>query len=88
MLPPSAIIQIGVGDPAVTLPARNQPAAVRLLWIFGVVDDVADGLSHRAAFAGVERHQARGCHVEHLLKKQNGLPKQTVLFFIYRIDSG
>jgi len=24
----------------------------------------------------------------HLLEKQNGLPKQTVLFFIYRIDSG
>ena len=54
--------KLGVGDPAVALPARNQPAAVRLLWIFGVVDDVADGLSHRAAFAGVERHQARGCH--------------------------
>ena len=40
------------------LPARNQPAAVRLLRIFGVVDDVADGLSHRAAFAGVQGHQA------------------------------
>ena len=48
-------------------------AAVRLLRIIGVVDDGADSLSHRAAFAGVERHQARGCHVE----KQNGLPKQT-----------
>ena len=54
--------KLGVGDPAVALPARNQPAAVRLLWIFGVVDDVADGLSHRAAFAGVQGHQARGCH--------------------------
>ena len=55
--------KLGVGDPAVALPARNQPAAVRLLRIFGVVDDSADGLSHRAAFAGVQRHQARGCHV-------------------------
>lgn len=70
--------KLGVGDPAVALPACYQPAAVRLLRIFGVVDDSADGLSHRAAFAGVERHQARGCHVEHLLEKSNGLPKQTV----------
>ena len=31
--------------------------------------DVADSLSHRAAFAGVQGHQARGCHVEHLLEK-------------------
>ena len=55
--------KLGVGDPTVALPARNQPAAVCLLRIFGVVDDSADGLSHRAAFAGVQRHQARGCHV-------------------------
>ena len=61
--------KLGVGDPAVALPARNQPAAVRLLRIFGVVDDGADGLSHRAAFAGVERHQACGCHDGHLLEK-------------------
>jgi len=61
--------KLGVGDPAVALPACYQPAAVCLLRIFGVVDDSADGLSHRAAFAGVERHQARGCHVEHLLEK-------------------
>ena len=54
--------KLGVGDPAVALPARYQPAAVCLLRVFGVVDDVADGLSNRAAFAGVERHQARGCH--------------------------
>ena len=80
--------KLGIGDPAVALPARNQPAAVCLLRVFGVVDNVADGLSHRAAFAGVQGHQARGCHAEHLLEKQNGLPKQTVLFFIYRIDSG
>ena len=61
--------ELGIGDPAVALPARYQPAAVRLLRIFGVVDDSADGLSHRAAFAGVERHQACGCHDGHLLEK-------------------
>ena len=55
--------KLGVSDPAVALPACNQSAAVRLLRIFGVVNDVADGLSHRAAFAGVQGHQARGCHV-------------------------
>jgi len=38
----------------------------------------ADSLFHRAAFAGVERHQARGYHVGHLLEKKNSLPKQTV----------
>ena len=48
--------ELGVGNPAVALPACNQPAAVCLLRIFGVVDDVADGLSHRAAFAGVQGH--------------------------------
>ena len=61
--------ELGIGDPAVALPACYQPAAVCLLRIFGVVDDGADGLSHRAAFAGVQGHQARGCHVEHLLEK-------------------
>ena len=58
-----------LGDPAVALPARDQPAAVRLSRIFGVVNDSADGLSHRAAYAGVQGHQARGCHVGHLLEK-------------------
>ena len=70
--------KLGVGDPAVALPACYQPAAVCLLRIFGVVDDSADGLSHRAAFAGVQRHQTCGCHVGHLLEKSNSLPKQTV----------
>ena len=61
--------ELGIGDPAVALPACYQPAAVCLLRIFGVVDDSADGLSHRAAFAGVERNQACGCHDGHLLEK-------------------
>lgn len=45
--------KFGIRDPAVTLPARNQSAVIRLLWIFGVVDNVADCLSYGAAFAGV-----------------------------------
>ena len=65
-----------VGDFAAALPACNQPDAVRLLRIFGVVDDDAASLFHRAAFAGVQEHQAYGCHVGP--EKQNGLPKQTV----------
>ena len=39
--------ELGVGDPTVALPARNQPAAVCLLRIFGVVDDSADGRSRQ-----------------------------------------
>ena len=69
--------KLSVGDSAVALPARNQPAAVCLLRIFGVVDDVTDSPPHRAACAGVQGHRARGCHVGHLLEKQNCLPKQT-----------
>ena len=43
------------GFPVTTWVQRT--AAVCLLRIFGVVDDVADSLSHRAAFAGVQGHQ-------------------------------
>ena len=32
--------KLGIGDPAVALPARNQPAAVRLLRIFGSITPV------------------------------------------------
>ena len=78
MLDFSRVQNYYIADPAVAPPTCNQSAAVRLLRIFGVVDDVADGLSHRVAFAGVQGHQARGCHVDPLFEKQNGLPKQTV----------
>ena len=54
--------KFGIRDPAVTLPARNQSAVIRLLRIFGVVQYVADCLSYRAAFSGVQGHQACGCH--------------------------
>lgn len=35
----------------------------------------------------MQGHQARGCHVRHLLEKQNGLLKQTALHypFIYHV---
>ena len=45
--------KLGIRDPAVTLPACNQSAVIRLLRIFGVVDNVTDCLSYGAAFAGV-----------------------------------
>ena len=54
--------KFGIRDPAVTLPACNQSAVVRLLRIFGVVQYVADCLSYCAAFTGVQGHQACGCH--------------------------
>ena len=54
--------KFGIRDPAVALPARNQSAVIRLLRIFGVVQYVADCLSHRAAFTGMQGHQACGCH--------------------------
>ena len=54
--------KFGIRDPTVTLPARNQSAVIRLLRIFRIVQYVADCLSYRAAFAGVQGHQACGCH--------------------------
>ena len=59
------LTNLHTGFPVTTWAQRI--AAVCLLRIFGVVDDVADGLSHRAAFAGVQGYQARGCYVGHLL---------------------
>ena len=80
--------KLGVGDPAVALPARNQPAAVRLLWIFGVVDDVTDCLSYGAAFAGVQGHQACGCHrVFTSQQNKTACRSRPFHFIVYRICS-
>ena len=51
-----------IGDPAVTLVAGDKPAVVGLFRILHIVDDVADRLAHRAALAGVQRHDSCGCH--------------------------
>ena len=54
--------KLGIGHPAVTFIAGNQFAVVCLLWVCYIVDDVADCLTFRAAFADVQRHDACGCH--------------------------
>ena len=55
--------ELGVSGPAVAGKAGNEFAAVRLLRICHIVDDVADGTALRAAFANVQRHDARRSHV-------------------------
>ena len=45
--------KLRVRDPAVTLEAGDQPAAVCLLRILHIVDNVPDGLAHRPFFSGV-----------------------------------
>ena len=55
--------ELRVGHAAVTLIAGDKPAVVGLFWIFHIVDDVADRLANRAAFASVQRYDAGGGHV-------------------------
>ena len=54
--------KLGVGYPAVTRKAGDEPAVVCLLWVGYIVDNVTDRLAFGAAFAGVQRHDACGCH--------------------------
>lgn len=54
--------ELRVRDPAVTLEAADQPAAVRLLRILYIVDDVLDGLAHRPALASVQGFNACGSY--------------------------
>ena len=42
--------------------AGDEPAAVCLLWVGYIVNDVTDCLAFGAAFANVQRHDACGCH--------------------------
>ena len=51
-----------VRDPAVALVAGDQPAAVRLVWILHIVNDVSDSLAHSPTLAGVQGHDAGGGH--------------------------
>ena len=55
--------KLRVSHAAVALVAGDEPAVVGLVWIFYIVDDVADGLADRAALAGVQRYNAGGGHV-------------------------
>ena len=73
--------KLRVSHAAVTLVAGDEPAVVGLVWIFYIVDDVADGLADRATLAGVQRYDAGGGHVGDLLspgvrakKKQETVP--------------
>ena len=54
--------ELGVGHAAVALVAGDEPAVVRLVGIFYIVDDVADGLADRATLASVQWYDAGGCH--------------------------
>ena len=56
-----------VGGPAVTGIAGDEPAAVRLLRIGRIVDDVADGPALCAALADVQRDDTGGGHGGNLL---------------------
>lgn len=73
--------KLRVSHAAVALVAGDEPAVVGLVWIFYIVDDVADGLADRATLAGVQRYDAGGGHVGDLLspgvrakKKQETVP--------------
>ena len=54
--------ELGIGHAAIALVAGDEPAVVGLVWIFHIVDDVADGLAGGAALASVQRYNAGGGH--------------------------
>ena len=54
--------ELGISDPAVTSKSGDKSAIVRLLRIGRIVDNVADRLAFRAAFADMQRHDTSGCH--------------------------
>ena len=62
--------KLGVGYPAVTRKAGDEPAVICLLWVGYLVDDVTDCLTFGAALTGVQRHDACGCHDGILLSKK------------------
>ena len=53
--------KLRIRNPAVALVAGNEPAAVRLVRILHVVDNVLNCSSHRPAFAGVQGYDTGGC---------------------------
>ena len=54
--------KLGVGYPAVTRKAGDEPAVICLLRVGYIVDNVTDCLAFGAALADVQRHDACGCH--------------------------
>ncbi|KAI4449900.1 hypothetical protein C823_004433 [Eubacterium plexicaudatum ASF492] len=54
--------KLGVGYPAVTRKAGDEPAVICLLRVGYIVDNVNDCLTFGAALADVQRHDACGCH--------------------------
>ena len=74
--------KLRIRNPAVTLIAGNEPAIVCFLRILNIVDDVADGCSHRPAFAGVQGHEPRGCHEITSFHDEGGLPTQATLLIV------
>ena len=52
--------KFSVCNPAVTLIAGDEPAAISLVWIFYIIQDVADCCPRCPALSGMQRHQAGG----------------------------
>ena len=77
--------ELGVSGPAIAGKTGNELAAVCLLWICHIVDDVADGTALRAAFANVQRHDAGRSHVHKppFKKRQPFLAVRKFVFDFY-----
>ncbi|MPN56037.1 hypothetical protein SDC9_203723 [bioreactor metagenome] len=54
--------EFGVGCPAVTFIAGDEPTVIRFLRIFRVIKNIADCRADVPALAGMQRHQPRRCH--------------------------
>ena len=64
--------KFAVGDPAVTLPAGNQPSIIGLFWIFHIINDCGDCGSGSTPLANVQGHEPCSCHELPPYKKSPG----------------
>ena len=71
--------KLRVRDPAVALVAGDQSAAVRLVRVLHIVDDVLNGPAHGPAFASVQGHNAGGGYWQSLPSKETARNLRTVL---------